>query len=391
MQRLGGAQRTETKESDVQSLHLAQKGLSEAAAYIQSQLEGLQLQDVDPAQLQTILQGLDKHKSSLKVTTELEAAMNGRVENIEYKEKIVGNQSIKYIIHIGASAMVNGVQRKLTQQITLESYPDFLKYAFGSEQTLRLNGAPLLQGNIYAGDKLVVTDTAKYSYGGLKQAENIRLFPTVSANSSATAKGEVHVQSVDSIRYTEGATAVTEGVDDGQFALSEGNRDFTNIQSKILHITPDKVKIKEQKKFVQINVEESFIEKLAQALLAQSPRDSETARKNLRDELRLKNKEGTAALNTWLTGSKMVEHIPGMPVVPVKEQPETYATPERIQELEDRYKVEMKVYEGELEQLGKLDASIVFNGNVRDMLVDGLDYKQINYTPASQNTTNPPG
>lgn len=65
---IGGAQITETRESDVQSLHLAQKGLDEATAYIQSQLKDVE--DIDPDTLEGIFSSLDKRTLTSQLSWE---------------------------------------------------------------------------------------------------------------------------------------------------------------------------------------------------------------------------------------------------------------------------------------------------------------------------------
>ncbi|MNO17577.1 hypothetical protein D3C76_72760 [compost metagenome] len=373
---VGGAQRSETRENDVQSLHLAQKGLSEATAYIQSQLKGLQPEGIDPARLETILQKLDNNKSSLKVTTELQS-VSSAVEGIDLVDKQEGTQSIKYLINVSASASVNGVQRKLMQQIVIDSYPDFLKYVFGSEQTLRLNGTPQLQGNIYAGDKLVVTNTAEYIYKNTEYDETAPLqFPAVTANSAGTASGEVHVQSMDSIKYRENGA--------GETFLPEAGTQQNLILQEILHTTPDQIKLKEQKKFVQINVEESFYDKLIEGLSDPALGGSEeTVQKDLRNGIRTAHEGGTQALNNWLNTRTEVARIAGMPVPPQKEQPAPDATQEEKDKLLDEYNSKLRNYKDQLKQLEELKASVIFNG---DLLIDGLAYKKLFYPPNTQNS-----
>lgn len=368
---IGGAARSETRENDVQSLHLAQKGLSEATAYIQSQLTGLQLENLDPKQLETILSTLNNNKSSLKVSTELESTSSGAVEGIDFVGKKIDTQSIKYTINVTSSAMVNGVKRKLRQQIVIDSYPDFLKYAFGSEQTLTLNGAPLLQGNIYAGDKLVVTNTPEYIYKNqFYDDHTINDFPTVTMGSDANALGEVHVQSMDSIEYEKNRTAAAH--------LPQRESDRDKVLAEILHITPDKIKIKEQKKFVKINVEESFLDKLSQGLLVGQ---SETVQKNLRDDLRAAYNSGIPALNNILNSRTGVTHINGMPVAPVKINPD-----ESTQAQIDQYNVELSQYNSELQKLEELNSTVVFNGN---LIVDGLEYKKLFYPQGANGQPDP--
>ncbi|WP_342563291.1 hypothetical protein NST84_28050 [Paenibacillus sp. FSL R7-0345] len=368
---IGGATRSETRENDVQSLHLAQKGLSEATAYIQSQLTGLQLENLDPEQLETILRNLDNNKSSLKVSTELESTSSGTVEGIDFLGKKIEKQSIQYTINISSSAMVNGVKRKLQQQIIIDSYPDFLKYAFGSEQTLTLNGAPLLQGNIYAGQRLVVTNTPEYIYKNqFYDDHTINEFPTVAMGSDTNALGEVHVQSMNSIEYEKNRTAAE------HLPQDENNRN--QVLAEILHITPDKIKIKEQKKFVQINVEESFLDKLSQGLLTGQ---NETAQKNLRDDLRVAYNSGISTLNGMLNSRTGVTHINGMPIAPTKINPD-----ESTQAQIDQYNADYNQYKNELGKLEKLDSTVVFNGN---LLVDGVEYKRLFYPQSTNGQTDP--
>lgn len=267
---VGGATRSETRENDVQSLHLAQKGLNEAAAYIQSELQGLKLEDIDPQSLGDILGKLDDNKSSLKVATELQSTSSGSVDGIEYddtKNKQVGKQSIQYTITISSKAVVNGVERTLRQQVIIDSYPDFLKYVFGTQQTLRLNGSPILKGNVYAGEKLLVTNTPWYTYLGRRYPEVTLDFPKVTSNTEGKAPGEIHVQSMSSIKYKESIQPGTsEDQESDMTSLPETETARNDILNKILHVNSANIKIKEKNKFVQINVEESFFDKLAQGL-----------------------------------------------------------------------------------------------------------------------------
>lgn len=257
---IGGAQRTETRENDVQSLHLAEKGLDEATAYIQAQLAAQGA--IDPDKLDAVVQSLGKlNDNNRNITTELGIISNsvsGTIDEIVYTPDVknASLQSRRYYIDISTSALVNGVNRKLKQRITLDSYPDFLKYAFGSEQTLRLNGAPLLKGNIYAGKELIVTQTAEYYYKG-NYLTKPTIYPQISEGATNANSGEVFVQSLDSIKYAP--DFISEQL--LQTVAPGDNQKF----KEILGITADKVKIKEQKKFVQIDVLESFWDKLLES------------------------------------------------------------------------------------------------------------------------------
>lgn len=369
---IGGAQRTETRENDVQSLHLAQKGLNEATAYIQSQLEGLT--DIDPDKLENILAGLDKQ--GLDVTTSLGADSSGTIEEIKYSGKQEVNdlnqQTRKYYINVTASAMVNGVKRTLNQQIVIDSYPDFLKYAFGSEKTLTLNGAPVLQGNIYAGEQLIVTNMAQYVYNGLSGLKKQTQFPVIkdnvdpgnSGSTVDTGSGEIHVQSLDSILYS----------DDGRSPVSvDSAEDVEQTVRNILGVDVSKIKIKEQKKFVQINVEESFFDKIAEAFNSSSVTSE-----------RIRNEYKSNQLRTWLNSPLSTALITTLSdeAPPMK--------PEQLPgEASDAYQLRLSQYHAELASYNNtfmnLNDSLMYNGN---LFIEGVNYHGVSFTtPAKQGTS----
>ncbi|OMF93786.1 hypothetical protein BK146_18215 [Paenibacillus sp. FSL R7-0333] len=383
---IGGAQRSETRESDVQSLHLAQKGLNEAAAYIQSELKGLQLEDIDPESLGVILAKLDDNKSSLKVATELQSSSRGSVDGIKYddtKDKKIRkqNQSIQYTINISSKAVVNGVERTLRQQVIIDSYPDFLKYVFGSEKTLRLNGAPVLKGNVYAGEKLLVTNTPWYTYLGHRYPEVTLDFPTVMSNADGSAPGEVHVQAMSNIKYKENfqpkESILSEDQEDTMTSLPETESARNDLLAKILHVNPANIKIKEKNKFVQINVEESFFDKLAQGL---SSSKDDVTQKSLRNSIRGEYNKGIVDLNSWIIGRSEVTHIQGMPVAPDK------VLPDAEEAVLEQYQKDLEIYNEKLQQLENLDSTVVFNGN---LVIDGLAYKKLFYREGPSNEIDP--
>lgn len=357
---IGGAVRTETRESDVQSLHLAQKGLNEATAYIQSKLEGKT--DIDPNNLEAIFKGLDEENLNVKTELGTSNSASGIINEIKYLDKNFGQQSREYYIDVTASAVVNGVNRKLKQRITLDSYPDFLKYAFGSEENLRINGAPVLYGNIYAGNKLIVTNRAEYIYKNNNLSKQT-LFPKVKSIVNDAASGEVHVQSLENIEYIDS----TLGSSSHQVSKNE-NLDVT--LEKILSIHSEKVRIKEKKKFVQINVEESFFDKLADVYTTIDPRPE--LRKIYDPKQPIQN-----ALNTWLVSDASVETIT-RPILPTKDPVSSDNTQDEIDAIEEAYKEKLKEYYLTLDtQLKDRPSSVVFDGN---LVVDGVGYKGITFT-----------
>lgn len=366
---MGGAQRTETRENDVQSLHLAQKGLDEAAAYIQTKLDGRT--DIDPDHME------DEIKSIVnEVTTKVVGVNNGvstglsgaggTIKSITYEKQ----DKQKYYVDIEAQATVNGVIRQLRQKIVIDTYPDFLKYAFGSEKVLTLNGAPGLHGNIYAGEELNVSDTAVYTYKKVKDLKEKTQYPKVellkdSASPASTEPlPEVHVQSLESIKYSGNGII--------NAAVNKNNASI--ILPNILGVNKEQVFIKPQKKFVQINVLESFLDKVEEA----------TGLTGKRSELEQAIVEGR--LGNYLSATAL-DRLPDEnppytePVLednPTKEEKDKY-------ELEcSQYEEQLRIYQNSL--LDKdLNNSTIYNGN---LLIDGIDYKQLKFSDEAK-TGNP--
>lgn len=368
---LSGSRVTETRESDVQSLHLAQKGLDEATAYIESKLSGMT--NIDPDKLEAILAPI--HLKNLNVTTELGTIGNtadGEIQEITYsgRETVTdsGQQSRKYYIDVITSAKVNGVNRNLRQRITLDTYPDFLKYAFGSESNLILNGAPLLKGNIYAGKQLLISNNAKYTYKGNSNLNTDTLFPTVARLKDLSRQdsgGEVHVQSWDSFQYTDGS----------KIAKNRIGEALTIPQDQV----GERVKIKEEKNFVQINVEESFLDKLVQAKHPATESQADDIREKVRSQYR------AGSLNSWLMNESALTQLE-KPELPKKEPISADDTPEIIAAKEKRYEDAMKAYLNTLDtQLGSdrvpFANSAVYRGNLR---IDNVDYKRIAFSEAAK-------
>lgn len=254
---IGGAQRTETRKNDVQSLHLAEKTLDEAVAYITSSLNKKIESNIDMSQeeldqaiknfLATLPSTLpDTLSAGLKASTDL-ANASGKINEITYTlEGIIGNgQLVRYIVTIKSEAEVNGVKRNLKQRVFIDTFPDFLKYTIGSEKNLVIKGSPSIVGNIYAGENLIISDEAEYIYK--KNNHSI-------ISSPFELDGEAHVQSLDRLIYRE----------KGKSELKAS--DITEETSMTGKIPQNKVAIRNRRTFVEVNVEGSFVDKVAEAI-----------------------------------------------------------------------------------------------------------------------------
>ncbi|WP_339318598.1 hypothetical protein [Paenibacillus sp. FSL R10-2734] len=280
---IGGAQRTETRKNDVQSLHLAEKTLDEAVAYITSRLnkEIETNRDMSQAELDQSINNFlttlkttpDTPSAGLKASTDL-ANASGKISGITYAlERTIGTETlVKYIVTINSEAEVNGVKRNLKQRVFIDTFPDFLKYTIGSENNLTINGSPSIIGDIYAGGKLIVSDKAEYTY-----KKNFHSL----ISSPFELDGMAYVQSLDKLIYRE----------DGKSELKAS--DITKETIMTGKIPQDKVGIRSRRTFVEVNVEGSFVDKVAEAI---GPGADRTA---------IRNKLATGSLASYLMGMNL--------------------------------------------------------------------------------------
>ncbi|MNB83792.1 hypothetical protein D3C81_359920 [compost metagenome] len=247
---LSGAQRTETRENDVQSLHLAQKKIDEVIAYITADLNrrlesgsDIPQEELD-GQIHTFLAGLQNKTAEFASNTSLQGGAN-EITGITLDDS--ASTGSQYVVVIRANANVNGVSRTLEQRVEITTFPDFLNYSLGSEGNVILNGAPYTHGNVYAGNQLKLSPIAQYKHAGADLTES-SLYPLID--------GEAHVQSLDAVRYWNGADYSTVPIND---------EDQYNRVDERVKKTYENSLVKKKNTFVQIDVEDSFLDKVAEA------------------------------------------------------------------------------------------------------------------------------
>ncbi|MNO47036.1 hypothetical protein D3C76_373370 [compost metagenome] len=347
---IGGAKRTEKREDDVQSLHLAGKALNEAAAYLVS-LYGDNT-DIDPEELQLLMaqDQLDLLKDKLTTNTQLDDAAG----------KIVGITAVQrneydftsYIVTLTAEANVKGTIRRLQQEVIIQSYPEFLNYAFGSENDVIINGSPYGIGSIYAGNKLLIDNQAQYIY---KNSTEVRKkdtqYPHLEEN------GSVYVQSVDDIEYYD--------------SLTSGYRPFLSAGSSktitdLLGITNDQIVLRDKKKFVSINVEESFIDKAAEATHHET-----SARNHIKQAIDAHDY------------SELSEVLQDFGVTKMPEPPEKPILPEDLDDeaAMDEYYAAKALYDDYLKSFEGITETMLHDGS---LTLDGIEYKTLEYTDHSK-------
>jgi hypothetical protein len=241
---IGGATRAETREADVQSLHLAEKTLNEAASYLVTNYDGRE--DLTITELESLMDNVDFLKE-VNTNTEYPEELHASGKIISVTASKIGNDAQNgYSVNLIAEAEVNHVTRRLEQEVLIEAYPDFLNYAFGSENDVTINGAFYALGNIYAGKELKIDNYAKYTYNNDPTKSKETKYPSID--------GSMYVQSMDAIRVYDRNL--------GQYrSFAEAGKTLMDI----LGVENNQVQLKDEQKFVSINVVESFIDKAAAA------------------------------------------------------------------------------------------------------------------------------
>jgi hypothetical protein len=117
----------------------------------------------------------------------------------------------------------------------------------GSEGDVVLNGAPYIEGNVYAGGQLKLSPVAIYKHNGADLTQR-SLYPLL--------KGEVHVQALNEIQYWNGGNYES---------VPAGNEAQYNMVDKRVQLAYENSLIKKKSTLVQIDVEDSFLDKIAEA------------------------------------------------------------------------------------------------------------------------------
>ncbi|WP_379135581.1 hypothetical protein [Paenibacillus sp. sgz500958] len=355
---VGGARLTETRESDVQSLHLAQKTIDEALAYITAELNNkiqnssTMTQDEIDDYISRFLESLNDNKDEFVATTDFQGATNGITDFSVEEDPINGEQKVT----ITANATINGVLRTLQQKIVITTFPDFLNYSLGSEGTVYLNGSPEIDGNIYAGVKLKLSKVANYVHN--TKLPQTSQFPKID--------GEAQVQSMKNIEY------------------SENGKDYTLITEVPTGVTLDKrVKeisegavIKKKSTFVQINVEDSFLDKVTEATNA-------LGKKGEYSNIYYGSTGGDGNESATIRGKRLITSLQATGVgMPTLKQP-LLADYDGIKSPTDPKKdatdeEKQQLYEEALQQLKSdlsgLSVSTIFNGSLE---LNGVDFDRI--------------
>ncbi|CAN7301681.1 polymer-forming cytoskeletal protein [Rossellomorea sp. LjRoot5] len=203
---IGGAKRTEVRETDIDITYEGLKAVEEISAKLVFQLQPtkqLEITQLTPVNINTKVKDfiqteiIPSYQSSdtIKCITIVDVSGNqalnllgahcGRANILQYHtfglDFIDTNLTRVYeiIVHTKNPDSEEGkVEKIVRKRIILSPIPSFLKYTLGSREQLQLNGSPHLVGNVYA-HSLGISEDANYQLSNLDDKKVSAPFPSI--------------------------------------------------------------------------------------------------------------------------------------------------------------------------------------------------------------------
>ena len=238
---IGGAKRTEIRETEIEDNLGAIKTLNEAVAFIKATIDKNYDEDMSFTEYNKLIEDKILPKST---GYDIEDVTSNGNNNIN------PNEDFTRILQV-----TSGDYR---QKVYITGMPSFLKYAVGSRRHLTLNGSVYTTGgNIYAYDGLTISDTARYIYNGDPKEKKTQL-PSVS---DPEQKESFLFLENGKIEYCAGAGACYSGntVNSNQFYfLDPLNK--VDLEKAFNPYAPTYTQ--EKAAFVELDILKTFLEKL---------------------------------------------------------------------------------------------------------------------------------
>ncbi|AKS39102.1 hypothetical protein NP92_05605 [Anoxybacillus gonensis] len=233
---------TQVRVEDVTSLHDAVKAVEETVAELKVKVEQLTLST--PAQLD-----VDLGNAQVGFLNELMNRHGVTIEDITDEKGIVRNHLFTRVFRISAPYG----NKAVTREVIITNAPSFLKYALGSRENVTLNGGAYIDGNIYAGKDIYVTNVANYIYNSTLYSVQTS-FPTTSEKS---------ILFVDGNRY---ACDHENGAKSCYTISNEFTKNMNDFSSSSLSFQYQGPSIqKEQEEFIDVNFDFTLKDKLLSA------------------------------------------------------------------------------------------------------------------------------
>ncbi|MDQ0156133.1 hypothetical protein [Robertmurraya andreesenii] len=240
---IGGAKRTEVREEQITDDLESIRTLGEAVAYIKKTIEtdfNKDNPDMSVSEYSTniIEQKIIKNPYDYKI--------QNISNNPEYEIK--QNEDFTRVLLVTSG--------KYKQIVYITGMPSFLKYAVGSRGILTLNGSTYIEkGNIYANEKLVLSNQAKYIYAGSNLVEDT-FFPSVSAGENNQIDSHLFIEN-EEIEYCNNMNCYSGNIKNEGSFHSLSIKDLNNAFEPFAPIFS-----KEDTEFVDVDIIQTFKEKL---------------------------------------------------------------------------------------------------------------------------------
>lgn len=243
---IGGAKRTEVREEQITDDLESIRTLGEAVAYIKTTIEtdfniGNPNMSISDYSNNIIEQKIIKNPYDYKI--------DNISDRSEYKIKQGEDFTRVFLVTSG----------KYKQIVYITGMPSFLKYAVGSRGILTLNGSTYIEkGNIYAHEKLVLSNQAKYIYASSNLVQET-VFPSVSLGENNQIDSQLFIEK-EEIEWCNNMNCYSGDI------KNEGSFHSLSIEELNNAFDPHApIYSKEDTEFVDVDIIQTFKEKLKTA------------------------------------------------------------------------------------------------------------------------------
>ncbi|MFS0780737.1 hypothetical protein [Bacillus sp. 1P06AnD] len=283
-----GSKRTEYRETEIKETIVHMTSLKEAIAQIKK--------------------FVDEHNEQLSAKTTEDKVLGEFLKkmNEEYSDfYTITDVSNQPQFNVGESQtrvlLARSKKDAFEQLVYITAMPSFMKYAVGSQSDLYINGAASIDGDIYARNKLFVSREANYMYSGEKLS-------VATGTPSLSAESTIYLEDNGSSHYrhcTSGCYQVNEKTE-LPFLLQASH--WQDKNKAIQAFSPDKTPVVNKDPFVDLKLEQSFLDKLSQAGADISGLTEDSSKEEIIDKL---NEETSSHLIKINSFSEIAKKGPG--------------------------------------------------------------------------------
>lgn len=164
---IGGAKRTEGRESQIETDLDAIKAVNEGIAYIKNTINSQYNSS----------KSLDDYNNTIipSINSNMKEGVKYEIENVTERDYSDPEGELGYIdpdqdfTRVFDVSALSYSGKNYTQRLYVTAMPSFLKYALGSKEQLTMNGSIYIEkGNIYSRENLYISDQARYIFDSQK-------------------------------------------------------------------------------------------------------------------------------------------------------------------------------------------------------------------------------